>query len=328
MKLNKIDRQLLYHLSSDASLSLTHLAKLMKTSKQAISYNLNKLVEEGVIKMFYAVIDHSRLGSMGFRIMIRLSQSSPKKQKALTEFLVRHRNVRRILSVDDFYDMIVEVVQEDPNNLYDLLIAIDEKYGKFVSEIDVELVRSRDMLPFRMFSENPGKHEGLKIYYKKHDKVYVLDRIDKALLKELEGNCRLDYVKMADELKVNPKTLIYRRKRLEEEKIIAGYGIVVRWNRLNKVRYRILIEPLVYNRKKFTEMKDFIRADRNVIGMKQVISKYMVEFDIVANSYNEVIIFLDSLKERYSDLIKNYDIVHIRDIIRKEVISGYKEKEK
>ena len=321
MELKKFDRQLLYHLSRDGSLSLTDLAKLMKTSKQAVAYNLNKLVKEEVITLFYTEIDHSKLGAMGFRIMIRLSQSSPQKEKEIVDFLMKHKNVRRVILVDDHFDIIVEVVQDDVNDIYDTLIFIGEKYGKNISEICVEIVRSREIFPFNMFLENPKPEHGLKIYYKKHEKIYVLDKIDRAILNELENNCRMDYVKMADELNTSPKTLIYRRKRLETEKVIVGYGIVVNWKKLDKVRYRILIEPLVYNRKRYEEFKDFIRDSPHVIGMKQVISRYMVEFDMVSDSYNEILAFMDSIRGKYSELIRSYDIVHIREIMRKEVIS-------
>ncbi|MFC1685629.1 Lrp/AsnC family transcriptional regulator [Nanoarchaeota archaeon] len=317
MKLRKFDRRLLYHLSHDASLSLTKLAKLMKSSKQLVSYNLNKLVSSGIISMFYSVIDHSRLGYIELRVMIRLSQSSPKKEQEVINYLLKKKSIRRVLVVDDHFDLIVDLVEKDFNNLYEVIISLQEKFGKYIAEIQVDNVRSREMFPFRVFSENPSKKtDYTRVYYKKAEKPFILDDTDRKIIREIEKNCRFDYVKLSTKLHIPPKTIMYRIKRLEKERVIAGYGISINWYKLNKVRYRILIEPLIYNKNKFVELKDFIRAKEEVIAMKQVISRYMVEFDIVVSNYNEALVFLDLIREKFSELIKGYDIVVIKDIIR------------
>ena len=102
---------------------------------------------------------------------------------------------------------------------------------------------------------------------------------------------------------------------MEEQGLIKGYGIMINWNKLGKVHYKILIDPFIYTKKEFDSLKDAISSNKKVICIREVISRYMLEFDMIVDNYNEILELTYSLKENFSELIRGYDIVHVREEI-------------
>ena len=312
MELKKIENEILYLLSVDSSMNLAGMSKIMKKSKQVISYNINKLVKEGIIKRFFPIIDYTLLYSTWLRVLIRFSNTSPKKENEIIEFIKRRECVKSINKVDNYFDLIVEIAENNINEMYNLILSLEERYGKYILEDYFDIIMGQESFACRMFR---NKRDSREILWKDKTERINLDEKDKRILREIEENSRVNYVSLSSKLKISPKTIINRVKRLEKLQIIKGYSIMIDWKKLGKVHYKILIDPFIYSEERFDSLKDSISSDRKVICIREVISRYMLEFDMIVDSYNEILELMNSLKENFSELIRGYDIVHVREEI-------------
>ena len=59
--LTKLDRKILLALDEDGRKSYTDIAKKLQTTPQVVKYRLEKLLEDGVVKNFWAFIDYNKL---------------------------------------------------------------------------------------------------------------------------------------------------------------------------------------------------------------------------------------------------------------------------
>ncbi len=313
MKLKKIERDILYHLSRDGSISVTELAKILKTSKQVVSYNLNKLIEDKVIKGFDTIINYNLLSYNKYRILMKLSHASPKKEAEIIQFLKKNKSVAGVLQVDDFYDLIVYIQENNILDMYNLMIDIEEHYGDNVIETDFDMVAKDNYYSYRIFlDKKTAEQDFLEISYDKTIKTKELDDVDLKILGLIKNEARINYVSASAKIGVDPKTVVNRIKKLEKMGVIAGYRTLLDWRKLQKEHYKVLLDPFVYDREKFVAFKEHIRSNMQVIKMSEVISKYMLEFDIIVDKYTEILQFMSGLKEKYSDLIKGYDVIYIR----------------
>lgn len=317
MNLKKIDRQILYHLSADSSVSLTKLSKILKTSKQVISYNLSKLIESGIIRKFYPIVDYSMIDMMPVRVLLRLEHTDPKRENEIMEFIKSTGTVKSIQKVDDYFDIVAESVQKGTEQVYNFLVDLKEKFRDNIVETHTNLIAKKEFFAFAIFGEGRQleNHEFgyKKIVYSNHEKEIKLDETDRKILAELEKNSRTNKVILAQRLKLNPKTLIYRIKRMESQKIIVGYSILVDWKLLGQVHYKVLLDPCVHNNSEYEKLKEFLRKNRRVIGINKVISDNLIEFEIISENQNILLDFINILRTEFSGVIKTYDILYIRE---------------
>lgn len=105
VEIDAVDRKLLMEILRDSRVSLRRLAEEMNVSPATLHNRLLRLVQEGVIKGFTALIDYSKLGySLTSVIMAKVDG------KYLVEFEKEIANMDNVIAVYDIvgeYDVIV-----------------------------------------------------------------------------------------------------------------------------------------------------------------------------------------------------------------------------
>ncbi|AWR99760.1 Lrp/AsnC family transcriptional regulator [Metallosphaera hakonensis] len=105
VELDTIDRRLLIELLRDSRVSLRRLSEEMNVSPATLHNRLTKLVQEGVIRGFTALVDYTKLGySLSAIIMVKVSG------KYLVEFEKEIANTDNIVAVYDVvgeYDVVL-----------------------------------------------------------------------------------------------------------------------------------------------------------------------------------------------------------------------------
>ena len=69
-KLDLKDRKILYHLDFDSRQSFRAIGKKVGLSKDVVTDRVKKLVENGIIKNFYTVINPLKIGFISVRFTI------------------------------------------------------------------------------------------------------------------------------------------------------------------------------------------------------------------------------------------------------------------
>ncbi|BCS91649.1 putative HTH-type transcriptional regulator [Metallosphaera sp. J1] len=105
VELDTVDRRLLIELLRDSRVSLRRLSEEMSVSPATLHNRLTRLVQEGVIKGFTALVDYTKLGySLSAIIMVKVSG------KYLVEFEKEIANTDNIVAVYDVvgeYDVVL-----------------------------------------------------------------------------------------------------------------------------------------------------------------------------------------------------------------------------
>ncbi|WP_338600520.1 Lrp/AsnC family transcriptional regulator [Sulfolobus tengchongensis] len=103
--LDAIDRRLLIELTRDARTSLRRLAEEMNVSPATLHNRMTRMVQEGIIKSFVALLDYSKLGfALTGIIMAKVDG------KHLVEFEKEIANADNVIAVYDVvgeYDVVI-----------------------------------------------------------------------------------------------------------------------------------------------------------------------------------------------------------------------------
>ncbi len=95
-QLDQFDRKIIEHLSRDGRMAVTELAEKVGLSKTPCQVRLKRLIDDGVIKGFRAVLDMKRLGLD--HIAFTEVKLSDTREQALAEF---NRGVMAIPEIEE-----------------------------------------------------------------------------------------------------------------------------------------------------------------------------------------------------------------------------------
>src|SRR3989344_9102514 len=118
VELDLKDRKILYELDVDARQSLAEIGKKVGLSKEVVNYRINKLIESGIIKGFYARIDASKVGFTVFRTFLRLQDVTPEKEKEIIEYIVAQKQIGWCISVQGNWDINFIYWAKDTNQFF------------------------------------------------------------------------------------------------------------------------------------------------------------------------------------------------------------------
>lgn len=134
-KLDEIDRRILRHLQSDASLSQRELAERVGLSQNACWRRLTRLKEAGLTEQTLRLDPRAVGFSLTVIVMVRTRHHS-------TEWLTRfRRHVTSIPNVIDFYriagdyDYLLKIVAQDMNDY-------DRIYRRLIDRVELDSVNS------------------------------------------------------------------------------------------------------------------------------------------------------------------------------------------
>lgn len=82
MKLDILDKKIIYELEKDSSQSSSKIAKKLSRSKEVINFRINRLEKENILLGASAIVDMAKLGYFTFRVYLKWqNMTQEQKQK-------------------------------------------------------------------------------------------------------------------------------------------------------------------------------------------------------------------------------------------------------
>ena len=282
LKLDKKDKKILYELDLNSRISYVDLAKKLKTSKQVIKYRIDRLEKSGLIKRYTCYINYRRLGYTLFRIQIKLKKITKEQKEELIFFLTKLDPVIDVHMVGGHWNLVVGFVAKEMTEFYSAWQKIMLKYHKQIKEHQI----------------------GFYIDYHSYTKSYLINREDKSkvrilaggksssdefdlkILKSIQINARKTILNISKEVNLAPKSVRNRLKRLEKEKVIIGYALLLNYAMLGLHFYKVEMNSSDYS--KLDLIKDFCHKHRNIIYCNTIYGVNMIEFGAHISSVMEL----------------------------------------
>jgi DNA-binding Lrp family transcriptional regulator len=146
------------------------------------------------------------------------------------------------------------------------------------------------------------------IYTSSDKEDYVLDEVEIKILKHISNNARISIVDLMKETSLSKDIVIYRLKKLEKNNIIEQYRVLID---LNINIYKITLKLRKFNDDVFNNLKDFVSNHKYGIQIIYLIGNWDCEFEFEAESEEGIQKILFELKNKFSDIILDYDIIRV-----------------
>jgi len=316
IKLDLKDRKILAELDFNARESISKIAKKVKISKEVALYRIRKLENLGIIKDYHAVINNSKLGNYYSRLFIKFQNLDKTAEKKIADYCLKNPKIGYYGRVEGMWDIGIGYWAEDLFEFEKFLDNFNYKFGRYILEKDIAFGLHVFQLPYRFLLESVpikefetgGKLEKVK-----------LDEIDKNLLVLLTKNARASLCELGEKLKVSWKTVDYRIKNLEKNKIIVGYRTNIDYKKFGYSNTKVLLYLKNLTKEKENEILNYLKFLKNSIWVIKFIGKSDLEFEVLVKSRDEFFNIMSELREKFSNLIRSYNSF----IILEEPISRF-----
>ena len=307
IKLDKKDRKLLYELDCNSRQSVQQLSKKIGLSKDAVKYRLNKLIKNNIIKSFNAVVDTGKLGYASYRLFVKLCNLSPEKEREIVEYLLANNNLIWLVQVEGKWDINTWFLYKKLDEMNMFFVNYNRKYNSYIDKTEFGVYTK---ITYYSRGYLLGKKQEFEMPIGTLPDEKKLDENELKIIGILSKNARAPIVEISKAAGLTPKTVINKIRRLEKDEIIIGYRTEFDLGRLGYRYYKMHINTHNTTEQKLKRFGQYIRIHPNIIYRDYVLGGYDIEIEIQVKSDTELRRLVEDIRTNFSDIIKDYEILH------------------
>ncbi|MBN2566468.1 Lrp/AsnC family transcriptional regulator [Candidatus Woesearchaeota archaeon] len=307
MKLDILDKKILWELETDASQSSSAIAKKLKRSKELINFRIHRLQRENVLLGCSAIVDMAKLGYFTFRIYFRWQNMTDTQKQEFYDEIKVQENVWTTTVLHGKWDFAFFVgVKSDHyiNSFHAIYNKILLKYKHKIAESKIAIYAPVHNFNKRFFIDFKMATGAIERVYGEGPPIDH-DEMDERIIKAYASDVRIPLTKIAATLGLSSEAVRQRIKRLEEKRVIVGYKINMNLPKMGYQGYRVdfLLNSVERNMELFQYLKQhkyFYQINRSIGGAD-------FETEIVVESLAHLLDILEEVVNRFPDIIKAYE---------------------
>jgi len=317
LKLDKIDRKILYQLDLNARIPLTQLAKKTRISRTVAEYRVKKLQKQGLLVAFNASLDPAKFGLTSWKVYVRFQNLTKQAEKEIYDYISPRKDLWWGIKCVGNYDLMFCLLAENAYHFYQELSDFQSKFNQYIYELNItnhidSLMMSRGYLI---------NTKGVKTtdYLTLEPKKEKIDKIDFKILRKLTENARTPSTKIAYELKTTARVVNYRIKDLIKRKIITNFRTVFNINKISYDYYKVMLSFKNATKQIQNSFVQFLILHKNIINTAKTYGPWDIEFELEVENYKHFNQVVKEIKDKFHDYIKKYESVLITEEINPEI---------
>ncbi len=312
LKIDKVDRMLLFELDRDCRQSYRQLAKKAGVSKDVALYKARRLEKEGIINGYYALIDFSKLGYFLIRVYLRLQRMTVEGEEQLISDLVKNKSTLQVYKADGPWDVAMGILVRSFDEFYAVWEQFELKHRKHILERNIAVL-FKYVHYYRNYLVEKQKRDHNPISAG-NSKSEEFDTKDRMLLRALATDAKTPIVRIAKQLNLPISTTIYKLKRLEKTGVILAYKAKIDFEKLGYEYYKvdIYLDDIAMRK----AIQSFVEVRPEIVYEDITIGGSDVEFDVEVKRYDDFYSLLKELRTAFPGAIRNYTFYKAKKIYK------------
>lgn len=314
------DIKILSILSQNGRETYSKIAKKIGLSNDSVKNRITKLEKNEIIKAFKINLNYSKLGFLEYDLYLKLKNYNEKELKQIISSFENSFNVTWIGTCFGKFDLRISLIVKNNNELINLIESQEKKLSKYITEIKtcylIEKYKINQIkIISNLFNIETQKIETLfKNKIKKVENKLIqsknlkLDETDKKIIFQLNGNPRENLVKISSKINLTPEAIKYRLKELNNKEILNGTSAIINGNTLNKI-WAVFLFKLESSQS--NEFINFISKNKNVSSFVKIMGEWNYSVSVFANNVKEIHQILMEFRNKFPNLIKDYEMLLI-----------------
>jgi Lrp/AsnC family leucine-responsive transcriptional regulator len=300
------DRKILEELDNNARQTDSQIAKKVGLSKQVVNYRIQNMIKNNLIMNFYTLINTGYFGLDSFYVFLDLEYINKEQEKKLLEKINSLDFVGWLVSGTGKWDVVLLINASSISVFESYLDKVKLICGKHLHTCTFTALINSQHIGYRLIGDRPYlsaiKRE------EKRDKI-ELSKQDILILKIISQNSRMPITEIAQKTKLPVHVVNYRLKSMIKNKIILGFKPQLNISKLGYQWHLLLLKLKIVEDKRKEEFLEFCKSHKDIYYITNTIGDYSIMIDIHVQNINEYRETLLDIKDKFSDLIRDYESI-------------------
>ncbi len=319
IKLDILDRKILYLLGKNGRYAESSMAKALKVSKEVVHYRLRRLQEEDFLNGVMTMVEPKKLGQTLFSVNLSL-HPFPDDQ-GLLQLLVAESRVNVVrqynsqqyvqftfaaINVEEFvtfFDQLQEVYHPliKDYNISTILREYFFGYSFILEGQEHPLIKEKKGSSFQKEFNERGRESREK---DNDSSIPQLDSKDKEILQQLQLQGRVPLLQVCKKIGLSPSSVQQRVRHLVRQGVIRNFLPYVQFSYAGYQWYILQLRTKNLNQAAFLE---YLRHSRKAVWLTQRIGKWNYHLSIFAKNNTEFVEFVQGIRNNFHQAIINFD---------------------
>lgn len=313
IKLDLKDRKLLYELDKNCRQSNSEIGKKIRLNKNTVNYNIKRLEQGEAILGYYTVIDNSKLGYFSFRIYANFFNTKPEQENEMINWLINDNRIGVVARIESIYDFVVMIWVKDVYEFDKFWLEFKKKFRAYFWNERVDVFPSVYHFKRKYLLEDE-RFEGYE--FVGENKKIEHDETDLKILRLLSKNARMPLIEISSKLKIPERTVAFRIKKMEKNKIIQGYRVNINLEKIGYEYYKI--NMILNNFENYDKLLEFSNSNPNIIYLDRTVTDLDFEIDVEVKNRQELLKLLEEIKANFS--IRSTEILSFKRYYKLELL--------
>jgi Lrp/AsnC family leucine-responsive transcriptional regulator len=306
--LSRFDLKLLQELEDNSRMTLSQIAKKLKTSQQVISYRLQSLQKRNIVGRFYTLINFTKLGYTNYRTLVHLTNITEQNFKEIISYLMDHPNVLWLVECGGKWDLIVNFLAKNIVQYNNMLKEFKNKFPRHIQNYDV--LTTVEVIYFGRDYFTKKIHDSKQSpYFGREFKLAKVDKTDLEILDLISENARINCVEIAEKIGVSPNTIILRIKEMKKQGIIQAFKPLLHLENTPYSSYKALIKFQNITEQKENEIIDYLKINVNVVGIIKQVGIWDFEIEFEVDSKQAMLDLTRKFRDKFKAVIKEFEVI-------------------
>lgn len=307
VKIDLIDKKILYELDKDARISIKAIAKKVKKSKQFVEYRIYRMNETGVIRGYNTIIDMTSLGYHAFRINVKLGSITDETRDNIIKDMIKDKEIWWYGHTEGKWNICFAIALKDISSFNEYWEGVLNRYGTLIKYYTVIYYNNLTWYPSKFLIDDKSNNLSLKILSRNNTKIKDIDKI---ILRTIAKNARFSYIELEKELKVHRNTIKKRVEYLKENGVILGYKVWFDERLLEYRFYKVYLQLKKWD--EYDKLYAYSKTNPFMITVNKTIGGSDFEIELKARDLQHFEGIMNDLFTNLPGLIDSYEFMAAR----------------
>ena len=311
MNITELDKKILFELDKDGRAGFSKIARVIGTTPQVVKYHYERLMEIGIIKHLWALIDYDKAGySFFWGYWLKFSGLSKEKEAEMYADFNANKYIPIVMRSDGYADVLIGIISRDIFHHNEILQSVFAKYGSYITSSDIFIGLGFVKFPrtylvgkeneFQKFAVSGGTKEKIK-----------LAEIDRKIISLLLVDGRMEFTKMANILKTSVGLVHKHYGKLEKYGVITKITYTLDYQKIGLLFYRVCFRISQFDQKRADDLYKFCCSHPNIINYVKGMGSWELLLDIEIESREALRDLIREMKNKFKDIIHRVEINEI-----------------
>lgn len=303
--IDSLDSRILKSLESDARQSKARIAEQLQTPKTVVTYRINRLEKNGVIKGYHYISNQAALGLLSFGLLIKFQGLFLEEQAQILNRMRASKKFNWVAATNGRWDAIAVVIDGSTFSFNKLLDEFFTQYGKYVKEYNFYIDYAGTVAGHNYLYAEPYP---APVSYSNPGRNVVLSDIESVVFKKLRSNPQVSLLSMAKQLDKSYDTIKLKYQALYTKHILLRPVPVID-HRMLGYEEVLCLYNVAPHLERINKLAELCTAHPNIVRYSRCLGRINLILSIHCRDSRHLKEIIGTINKRFSDIIIAYDLI-------------------